>query len=146
MIKFFNPEEEESIISAIQAAEKNTSGEIRVHLEDNSKDDILDEAVRTFAKLKMHETQARNGVLIFLAPERKRFAIIGDEGINQVVPANFWEEEKQVMAQHFRVGEFAEGICKAIEQVGEKLKEHFPYQDDDVNELPDDISYSGNNE
>ena len=142
MIKFFKPEEEESIIGAIQTAEKNTSGEIRVHLEDNSKDDILDEAVRTFARLKMHETKARNGVLIFLAPERKRFAIIGDEGINRVVPENFWEEEKHVMAQHFRVGEFAQGICKAIEQVGEKLKEHFPYQDDDVNELPDDISYS----
>lgn len=142
MIKFFNADEEERIITAIQEAECNTSGEIRVHLEDDCKGDIMDVAVQTFAKLKMHETEARNGVLIFLAPERKSFAIIGDEGINKLVGDNFWEEEKALMLKHFRTGAFATGIVEAIGQVGEKLKAFFPYQDDDVNELPDDISYS----
>ena len=142
MIKFFKPEEEERIISAIQSAEKNTSGEIRVHLEDNSKGDIMEEAIQTFARLNMDKTEARNGVLIFLAPERKRFAIIGDEGINRLVPDNFWEEEKKVMMQHFRAQQFCEGICKAIQLVGDRLKTHFPYQKGDINELPDDISYS----
>ena len=142
MIKFFKKEEEDEIISAIQDAECNTSGEIRVHLEADCKGDIMDVAVQTFAKLKMHETEARNGVLIFIAPERKSFAIIGDEGINNVVGENFWEEEKSLMLQHFRRGAFTTGIVEAIGQVGEKLKDFFPYQDDDVNELPDDISYS----
>lgn len=146
MIKFFQPEEEEKIINAIQAAEKNTSGEIRVHLEDNPKKPAMEEAVRVFRKLKMHKTQARNGVLIFIAPEQKQFAIIGDKGINEIVPENFWQEERDVMLAHFKKGAFTEGICKAIEQVGEKLKSHFPYQSDDVNELPDDISYGSKEE
>lgn len=141
MIKFFNADQEKLIIEAIQAAEKNTSGEIRVHLEDNCEGDIMDAAVQTFAKLKMHKTEARNGVLIFLVPERKRFAIIGDEGINKLVGDNFWQSEKELMLRHFKEGAFATGIAEAIGQVGEKLKAYFPYQQDDVNELPDDISY-----
>lgn len=142
MIKFFTKEEEEQIINAIQEAECNTSGEIRVHLEDNCKGDIMDAALKTFAKLKMHETEARNGVLIFLAPERKSFAILGDEGINKLVGEHFWNEEKALMLKHFKTGAFATGIVEAIAQVGEKLKAYFPYQEDDINELPDDISYS----
>ncbi|MCB0579592.1 MAG: TPM domain-containing protein [Phaeodactylibacter sp.] len=142
MLKFFTPEQEEQIIAAIRSAERNTSGEIRVHLEDNPKRDIMEEAKRVFFRLGMDKTEARNGVLIILAPERKAFAILGDEGINKVVPENFWQEERDIMQECFRRGAFAEGICKAIEQVGEKLKAYFPYQQDDTNELPDDISYS----
>lgn len=141
MIKFFKPEEEERIINAIREAERNTSGEIRVHLEENCKRNTLAEAYRVFRKLKMHKTEARNGVLIFLAPEKRSLAIVGDKGINEAVPENFWEEEKDLMLQYFRKGEFCEGICQAILQVGEKLKTFFPYQTNDVNELPDDISY-----
>ena len=141
MIKLFSTEEEERIIEAIKAAEQNTSGEIRVHLEQNCKGDIMKEAIRIFRKLKMDQTEARNGVLIFLAPERKSMAILGDQGINDVVPENFWEEEKQLMIDHFRIGQFCEGICEAVTQVGDKLKAYFPYQTDDINELPDDISY-----
>ncbi len=142
MIKFFKPDEEKRIIEAIQAAENNTSGEIRVHLDNDSKRNILEEAARLFRKLGMHKTEARNGVLILLSVKRKEFAIIGDEGIDQVTGPDFWKEERDLMQAYFRRGEFCEGICLAVEQVGEKLREFFPYQDDDVNELPDDISYS----
>lgn len=141
MIKFFTPEEEADIVQAILDAERHTSGEIRVHLEADCKGDILKEAERTFLRLGMQKTTARNGVLIFLAPERKAFAIIGDRGINAVVPPDFWEEERDIMQAHFQQGQFAEGVCSVIAQIGDKLKDFFPYLDDDQNELPDDISY-----
>ena len=89
MIRFFQPEEEDRIIDAIQEAELNTSGEIRVHLEDNLKGDVLQAAQKTFLKLEMHKTEARNGVLIFIAPEQRKFAILGDKGINEKVPKDF---------------------------------------------------------
>ena len=143
MINFFSKREEEAIINAIRDAELNTSGEIRVHLEDNMKGNVLDVSVRVFKELGMEKTSARNGVLILIAPIEKQFAIIGDEGINAVVPENFWDEEKNLMQEHFKAGAFCKGVCKVIEQIGEKLKAHFPYQSDDVNELPDEISYGG---
>ncbi len=142
MTGFFKPEEEERIIRAIREAERNTSGEIRVHLEADCKREALQEAVRTFRRLGMHKTEARNAVLIFIAPERREFAIIGDKGINEMVPEHFWAEERDLLQEHFRRGAFAEGICLAISHAGEKLKAFFPYQQDDTNELPDDISYS----
>ncbi len=142
MLAFFNKEEEQKIITAIQEAERNTSGEIRVHLEKKLEQDVVTEARQTFAKLEMHKTQARNGVLIFIAPNHHQFAIIGDEGIHQIVGDDFWQSERDIMQHHFRQGAFAEGICEAVSQVGEKLKAHFPFQSDDENELTDDISYS----
>lgn len=141
MVKFFSPEDEQRIIEAIQAAEQQTSGEIRVHLEDNPKRPALEEAQRVFRRLGMHRTKERNGVLILLAPEKHEFAIIGDQGINAVVSTDFWAEERDLMQVYFRRQAFAEGLVLAIQQVGAKLKQHFPYQDDDENELPDDISY-----
>ena len=141
MIKFFSKDQEQSIIRCIKAAELNTSGEIRVHLESECRSKALVAAVDTFHLLGMHKTQARNGVLIFIAPERREFAILGDKGINEVVPPDFWQEERDLLGSYFKKGEFAEGICKVIQQIGEKLKEHFPYQSDDINELPDEISY-----
>ncbi|MCR9100990.1 MAG: TPM domain-containing protein [bacterium] len=142
MIRFFQPEEEDRIIDAIQEAELNTSGEIRVHLEDNLKGDVLQAAQKTFLKLEMHKTEARNGVLIFIAPEQRKFAILGDKGINEKVPEDFWSEERDIMLAHFKSGNYADGVCAAIQQAGAKLKAFFPYQSDDENELPDDISYS----
>ena len=141
MIRFFEKEEENQVIEAIRDAERQTSGEIRVHLEKNAKGDILNAAARTFHQLGMHETQARNGVLIFLAPERREFAIIGDEGINKVVEENFWMEERDLMQTYFREGAYCVGVCAVIEQIGEKLKAHFPYLDGDENELSDEVSY-----
>jgi uncharacterized membrane protein len=142
MVRFFPKEDEEKIIDAIQQAELNTSGEIRVHLEDKLKGEALPTAVKTFQRLQMHKTEARNGVLIFIAPEQRKFAIIGDKGINEKVPPNFWQDERDLMAQHFKKGEYTAGVCAVIQQIGEKLQAYFPYQSDDENELPDDISYS----
>lgn len=142
MVRFFNKEQEEQLVAAIRAAEANTSGEIRIHLEKNYQgEDVVAEAWKTFFGLGMHHTQERNGVLIFLAPEQKTFAIIGDEGINKVTPPDFWQQERDLLQEHFRRSAFVEGLCKALSQVGEKLKVHFPHQDDDANELSDEISY-----
>ncbi len=143
MIPLFSTGEETAIIASIREAEAKTSGEIRVHIEKNCRGKVMDEAVRTFRKLGMHRTAARNGVLIFLAPERREFAIIGDSGIDSVVPPGFWDEERDLMLSHFREGRFAAGICAAVAAVGEKLKAHFPIATDDENELPDEISYGG---
>jgi uncharacterized membrane protein len=137
---FFSKEEKDKIIQSIKDAELATSGEIRLHLESRCKSEALDRAVEMFAKLKMHETQLRNGTLVYLAVKDHKFAIFGDEGINEIVPDNFWEDAKEEMRTFFAKGEFQKGISRGIFLVGEKLKEFFPYQDDDVNELPDDIS------
>jgi len=143
MVKFFSKEEEAAVVAAIQRAELATSGEIRVHVEVGADAPALDVAKRIFNQLGMNKTADRNGVLILLEVDRREFAIIGDEGIDKFVPADFWESERDLMQRHFRKGEFALGITLAIGQVGEKLKKFFPYQEDDVNELPDTISYGG---
>ena len=137
---FFTKEEQKQIVAAIQAAEKETSGEIRLHLESRCKGDPLQRAILIFQKLKMHETKQRNGTLIYLAVKDRKFAIFGDAGINKVVPENFWEDVKEIMRDHFSRGEFLQGILAGIERIGEKLKTYFPYQQDDVNELSDEIS------
>jgi uncharacterized membrane protein len=137
----FKLAEKIKIVNAIKHAEKNTSGEVRVHIENHSKTDVLDRAADVFAMLKMHKTQLRNGVLFYLALKDQNFAVLGDAGINAVVPNNFWESIKEAMQEHFKKGDFAEGLSIGITMAGEKLKEHFPYQKDDFNELPDDISF-----
>ncbi|MBP9995276.1 MAG: TPM domain-containing protein [bacterium] len=139
--KFFSAEQQDTIVNAIKAAELNTSGEIRVHVENHCKGDVLDRSVMVFNMLKMKETAARNGVLIYLAVADRKFAIIGDEGINVLVEHDFWNDVKDEMSRHFREGDFTGGVVNGILRVGEKLKAFFPYQSDDVNELPDDISF-----
>lgn len=141
MEKFFKPSEENQIITAIQAAENQTSGELRVHIDYKSKGDVMTEAWKVFKRLGMEKTAARNGVLILIAPDQKQFVIIGDEGINKAVPDDFWAEERNLMQSFFKKGAFCEGVCLVIEQVGKKLQEFFPRLSDDVNELPDEISY-----
>ncbi len=128
-------------MQAIRRAERATSGEIRVHVEVGAEAPALAVAQRVFLQLGMNKTKDRNGVLILLEVDRREFAIIGDEGINQVVPEDFWDTERDLLQQHFRRGAFARGIELAIEQVGAKLKQFFPHAADDVNELPDTISY-----
>ena len=137
-------ESKEALVRAIQTAEKNTSGEIRVHLEQVCKGDPCLRAAYVFSKLGMFRTKDRNGVLIYLALKSHKFAIIGDSGINEKVGAGFWNEVKDGMAADFRSGDFTGGMSRAVLAVGEKLKAFFPYQKDDVNELPDDISYEDN--
>ena len=138
---FLGKENEKLITKAIENAEHQTSGEIRVHLESKCSEEVLDRAAWLFKKLKMHETKDRNGVLIYLSVNDRKFAIIGDAGINKVVPEGFWNGNKEMMISHFKKGEFAIGLIKGIEKAGEQLKQFFPYQDNDVNELSDEISY-----
>ena len=138
---YFTVDQKKYIEAAIKEAELNTSGEIRVHVENRCKGDVLDRATDVFAMLKMHKTELRNGVLFYLALADRQFAVLGDAGINAVVPDNFWEDVKGVMVEHFAKNNLAVGLAKGIELAGQKLKEHFPYQKDDVNELPDEISF-----
>jgi uncharacterized membrane protein len=138
---FFSPADRLAIINAIADAEKQTSGEVRVHIEDSFRGEVLDQASFIFKKLKMHETGQRNGVLIYLALKSRQFAIIGDTGINLKVPADFWDTTREKMAGLFREGKFSDGLIAGISMAGEKLREHFPYQSDDRNELSNDISF-----
>ena len=137
---FFSAEQKTKIVDAVKQAELNTSGEIRVHLENNCKEDVLDHAAFIFDKLEMHKTELRNGVLFYLAAKDHKFAILGDSGINEKVPDHFWEDIKELMSGEFKQGRFTEGLSKGIIMAGEQLKTHFPFQSDDVNELSDDIS------
>jgi uncharacterized membrane protein len=141
---FFSKDEQEKILAAIGEAEKSSSGEVRLHVENHCKGDVLDRATEVFAALKMHKTALRNGVLFYLAVKDKKFAILGDAGINAVVPADFWDKIKSEMQFEFKNGKFCEGVCEGIIAAGLQLKAHFPYQLDDINELPDDISFGKN--
>lgn len=140
--KFLTKEEGDSIINCIKDAEKMTSGQIRVHFQKKIKDDVRNAAIEVFFKLEMEKTSNRNGVLFFIVPKKKMFAVIGDEGINNVVPSNFWDEIKDLLEAEFKEKQWVGGICKAISKAGEKLKIYFPIQEDNKNELPDEISYS----
>lgn len=141
---FFTREQQDAIVRAIEEAEHTTSGEIRVHVETSCKGDVLDEAAWLFRKLGMHRTADRNGVLIYLALKERKFAIIGDSGINSVVPLDFWDNIRDFMKQRFSEGQFVEGLTQGIVMAGEKLKEHFPHHKDDINEIADTISFDIN--
>lgn len=136
--------EKKSIVDAIREAELNTSGEIRVHLENHCKKDVLDRAAEVFATLHMHETELRNGVLFYLAMKDHRLAILGDKGINNKVPEHFWEDIRDLMIGRFKDGKYAEGLAQGIRMAGQQLKSHFPYKADDRNELSNDISFNKN--
>jgi uncharacterized membrane protein len=138
---FLTKEEQQVIVSAIEQAEKDSSGEIRLHIESNCTEDILDRAAYLFAKLKMHKTELRNGVLIYLAIKDKKFAILGDVGINSKVPAGFWDEIKDKMTTCFKENRYVDGLTEGIRLTGEKLKTFFPLQPGDINELSNDISF-----
>ncbi|MBY5951590.1 TPM domain-containing protein [Algoriphagus sp. NF] len=140
--KLFSAEDRKTIIAAIQEAENNTSGEIQVHIENHCRIDVLDRAAEVFETLKMHQTKERNGVLFYLAVLDHKFAILGDGGINAVVPDDFWEKIKDHMAALFREQKFTQGLIDGILMAGKELAAHFPHQgDDDENELPDEISF-----
>jgi len=138
---FFTDEENEDIILAIKNAELDTSGEIRVHIEEKCPGEVLDRAAVIFEKLDMHKTELRNGVLFYLAIRNRKFAVLGDAGINKVVPENFWDEVRNIMLNHFRDNKFTDGLVEGITLAGQQLKKHFPFKHDDVNELADDISF-----
>jgi uncharacterized membrane protein len=128
------------IVEAIAAAERNTSGEIRVHIQPKAHGDIRHVAEKTFERLGMTKTELRNGVLLFIACEEQRFEILGDRGINEKVPSGFWDAIAARLTEHFRRGEFTDGIVEAVHSAGEELFHYFPRASDDVNELTNEIN------
>jgi uncharacterized membrane protein len=138
---FFSTAQKEQIKTAIYLAELNTSGEIRVHIEKKCNGDVIKVAEKVFAKLKMHETKLRNGILFYLAIESRVFSIYGDQGINEKVPSDFWNEIASSMEGNFRKSAFTEGLVEGITLSGIQLKQHFPYSEDDANELLNEISF-----
>ncbi|MBK7133483.1 MAG: TPM domain-containing protein [Bacteroidales bacterium] len=138
---FFTKEQQSLILASVKEAEKETSGEIRVHIETSLTGDVLDRAAWVFKKLGMHKTDERNGVLFYLAVSDRKFAIIGDAGINSKVPAGFWNEISELLVKNFKEEKFTEGLSEGILMAGKQLQTHFPFKKDDVNELPDEISF-----
>ncbi|MBQ4821586.1 TPM domain-containing protein [Aquimarina sp. MMG016] len=137
---FLTTDQEQQIVAAIRDTEQTTSGEIRVHLEKHTELDVLERAEEVFHYLKMDNTIQRNGVLIYVAVEDRTFAIYGDQGINEVVPENFWQSTKDVILKHFKTGNFTQGLIDGVILAGEQLQKHFPWDHYDTNELPDEIS------
>ena len=141
-VSFFSKTDEAQVINAIKEAELQTSGEIRVHLEKHSRKDNLQRAQKVFAELGMDKTELRNGILFYIATADHQFSIIGDKGIHEQVHDDFWQQIRDVMQSDFRNGAFADGLIKGIKQAGTALAKYFPYKDDDINELSDEISRS----
>lgn len=137
---FLSSDQEQEIVAAIRVAEKATSGEIRVHLEKNTTLDPFDRAKEVFHMLKMDTTEKHNGVLIYVAVENKSFVIYGDQGINDVVPKDFWESTKDAMLAEFKKGDYTKGLVDGILLAGAQLQQHFPWLHGDKNELSDQIS------
>ncbi|HEX2975301.1 MAG TPA: TPM domain-containing protein [Bacteroidales bacterium] len=138
---FFTEEEKDKLLAAVKEAEKETSGEIRIHIETKCSGNVLDRAAFVFSRLGMEKTADHNGVLFYLAVQDRKFAILGDSGINEKVPEGFWDCIKELLTKNFKEGKFTEGLSEGIILAGKQLKKHFPYEKDDVNELTDDISF-----
>lgn len=137
---FLSKTEEAEVVEAIRLAEENTSGEIRVHIEKETSIAPIDRAVEVFNMLKMENTKDRNGVIIYVAVKSKQFAIYGDQGIDEKVADDFWNVTKDIMLDHFKNGNNKQALVEGILNAGQQLKQHFPYQDDDINELSNEIS------
>jgi uncharacterized membrane protein len=138
---FLSQLDEANLVAAIAEAERKTSGEIRVFLSHRKPEDAVAAAQRAFDQLGMARTRERNGVLIFVAPRVRKFAVIGDAGVHQHCGPEFWTALAAEMSGHFRKAEFTIGIAHGIRKAGELLARHFPRQPDDVNELPDDLAH-----
>src|SRR5690606_27194540 len=128
---FLSPEDEEEIVEAIRIAENKTSGEIRIHLEPSCGTDALNRAKEIFHWLKMDNTKEANGVLIYVAVKDHTFAVYGDEGINKVVPSNFWDSTKEIILSHFKLKKFKQGLIEGVLKAGEQLQKHFPWDHQD---------------
>ena len=129
------------IVEAIQKAELLTSREIRVYIAKRCKEDPLEKASRIFQKLKMHNTALRNSVLILVCPNDHKAAIIGDKGINSITEDNFWDTTLNELITFCSKGLITEGICKAVNKVGNLIKKAYPYQEGDINELDNEIIF-----
>lgn len=140
---FFNEEEKQQIITAIRAAEQQTSGELRVYIESRCRFvDALDRAAEIFWGLKMDQTDKRNAVLIYIAIRDHQYAVFADDGIHKRLGDKFWNNEVKAMYQHFRENQLSDAVVQVINDVGRALHEQFPYDGKtDKNEIPDDIVF-----
>jgi uncharacterized membrane protein len=138
--EFLTRDEEQEIVDAIAAAEKNTSGEIRVHIENHTEKPPLERAQEVFHLLGMDATAARNGVLFYVGVQDHTFAIIGDEGIDKAVEDDFWDCTKDAVISRFKTKQYKDGLVEGILKAGERLKQYFPYAEGDKDELPNEIS------
>lgn len=143
---FLNADEQRRIEQAIEAAERDTSGEICVHVTRRCKADPVKAAERVFNRLGLYRTRRRNAVLVLVAYESRRFAIIGDSGINEAVPSGFWESEKDTLAAYLAQGRAADGLCRVVAEIGSSLRQYFPPNEVDNNELSNQITYDDNSE
>lgn len=138
--QFLSDAEEQEIVQAILEAEKNTSGEIRVHIESHTPLAHFERAKEVFHILKMDNTKDANGVLIYVAVTDKKFVIYGDKGIDAVVSKNFWDSTRDVIQAHFKEENFKQGIIDGVMSTGKQLERHFPWNHGDINELSDEVS------
>jgi uncharacterized membrane protein len=143
--KFLTEKEEQQIVEAIKRAENKTSGEIRVHIEDQCEKEPLVCAARIFHELGMDQTEQQNGVLIYIASDDQKAAVYAGKGIHKQVEEGFWNDVLNILIDHFKEEAFANGIAQAIQKVGTKLVELFPHERGDTNELSDEISYNNPN-
>ncbi|MDZ7719763.1 MAG: TPM domain-containing protein [Balneolaceae bacterium] len=141
---FLSEQDEENIVKAIADAEEYTTGEIRVHIEAKCKKDPVERAKTIFGKLDMHETDARNGVILYIATKDRKVSIFGDEGISRQVEDNFWHDEIDKLIGEFKQGNFEQGIESVVRDIGDKLKKFFPSDGADPNELDNEITYKDN--
>lgn len=141
--EFFTAEERHHIVEAVREAEQQTSGEIRVFVESHCRYmDAIDRAAEIFFSLEMQKTEQRNAVLVYVALKDRQLAVFGDEGIHQKVGDQYWKDKVKNMIRSFDRNNYAEGIRHCVLDVGEALRNHFPYNKEiDKNELPDDIVF-----
>lgn len=142
--EFLTEEEEKRVIKSITDAEEFTTGEIRVHIEFKCKKDPLERAKEIFQELEMHQTDARNGVILYIATKDRKVAIFGDEGISSQVEDDFWQDEIDKLIAEFKQGHFEKGIESVVGDIGEKLKRFYPSDGTDPNELDNEITFEDN--
>jgi uncharacterized membrane protein len=138
--RLFSPADLEAIAAAVAAAERRTSGQIRVHLERRCVGDPLAHARQVFQSLGMHRTRHRNAVLLLLTVDDRKFAVVGDDGIHAQVGHGFWDSVRDGLQRDLRGGRLRDGIVDAVGEIGRVLGRHFPDRPDDRDELSDSVS------
>jgi uncharacterized membrane protein len=139
--QIFTEEVKAEIVAAIEKAENETSGEIKLHVDNTCDGDVMNRVAFLFEKLKMDKTDLRNGVLFYVSTNDRKFAVIGDIGISEKVSDQYWDTIREVVLSDFKNAQFSEGLCKGIVLVGEQLKIHFPFQENDIHMLDNEISF-----
>ena len=141
LIDFIPPEGQRRIAKAITEAERHTTGEICVHVTPRCRGNVMKRAAKTFDRLHLYTTKRRNAVLIFIAYEARKLAILGDTGINEAVPEGFWDGEVEELTRVLKAGRPVDGLCEVIAHMGERLSQYFPGERDDENELSNEVSF-----